>query len=103
MYYCDVERCCPQVDGQEPAGDWTTSYDSVHDVLMDKKSNAMLVFILFSTCETLVFILCCCFAEVLPFLFFRVQGCSICTCPFRVLVPEVSLQLLVSLCSMRLW
>ena len=28
-----------------------------------------------------------------------VQGCSICTCPFLVLTPGVSLQLLVSLCS----
>ena len=66
MYYCDVERCCPQVDGQEPAGDWATSYDSVHDVLMDKKSNAMLVFILFLTEENLVSFLCCCFVKNLP-------------------------------------
>ena len=29
--------------------------------------------------------------------FHRVQGCSICTCPFHVLVPEVFLQVLVSL------
>ena len=49
MYYCDVERDCPQADGDEPAGDWTTSHDSVHDVFVNKKSNAMLVFILFST------------------------------------------------------
>ena len=35
--------------------------------------------------------------------FYRVQGCSICTCPFRVLVPETSLHLLVSLCSKCLW
>ena len=48
---------------------------------------------------------------VLPVLLFRqsssisfhwVQGCSICTCPFRVLVPGVSLQLFLSLCSMCL-
>ena len=31
MYYCDVERDCPQADGNEPAGDWVTSHDSVHD------------------------------------------------------------------------
>ena len=31
---------------------------------------------------------------------FTVQECSICTCPFNVLVPWVSPQLLVSLCSM---
>ena len=44
MYYCDVERDCPQADGDEPAGDWATSHDSVHDVLVNKKSNAILAF-----------------------------------------------------------
>ena len=39
---------------------------SVHDVLVNKKSNAMLVLILFSTKENLVFFLCCCFAKVRP-------------------------------------
>ena len=34
MYYCDVERNCPQADGDEPAGDWVTSHNSVHDVLV---------------------------------------------------------------------
>ena len=37
-----------------------------HDVLVNKKSNAMLVFILFSTEENLVSFLCRCFAKVLP-------------------------------------
>ena len=49
LYYSDVERYCPKADGDEPAGDWATSHDGVHDVLVNKKSNAMLVFILFST------------------------------------------------------
>ena len=40
--------------------------DSVQNVLVNKKSNAMLVFILFSTEENLVSFLCCCFAKVLP-------------------------------------
>ena len=102
LYYCDVERDCPQADVNEPAGDWATSHDSVHDVLVNKKSNAMLMFILFSTEENCV----------LPLLLFRqsssisfhiVQGCSICTCPFHVLVPEVSQQLLVSVCSKCRW
>ena len=53
-------------DGDEPVGDWATSHDSVDDVLVNKKSNAMLVFILFSTEEKLVSFLCCCFAKVLP-------------------------------------
>ena len=66
LYYCDVERDCPQSDGDEPAGDWATSHDSVHDVLVKKKSNAMLVFILFSTEKNVVSFLCCCFAKVLP-------------------------------------
>ena len=39
-----------------------TSHDSVHDVLVNKKSNAMLVFILFSTKENLVSFLSCYFA-----------------------------------------
>ena len=69
LYYCDVERDCPQADGDEPAGDRATSHDSVHDVLVNKKSNAMLVFILFSTEENLVSFLCCCFAKFLPFHF----------------------------------
>ena len=55
-----------QMDGDEPAGDWATSHDSVHDVRVNKKSNARLVFILFSTEENLVSFLCCCFAKVLP-------------------------------------
>ena len=37
-----------------------------HTVLVNKKSNAMLVFILFSTEENLVSFLCCCFAKALP-------------------------------------
>ena len=43
-----------------------TSHDSVHDVLVNKKSNAMLVFILFSTEENLVSFISCCLAKVLP-------------------------------------
>ena len=34
MYYCDVERDCPQADGDEPARDWATTHDSFHDVLV---------------------------------------------------------------------
>ena len=66
LYYCDVERDCPRADGDELAGDWATFHDSVHDILVNKNFNAMLVFILFSTEENLVSFLCCCFAEVLP-------------------------------------
>ena len=64
MYYCDVERDCPQADGDEPAGDWVTSLDSVHNVLVNKKSNAMLMFILFFTEEN----------RVLSLLLFRSQS-----------------------------
>ena len=66
LYYCDVERDCPQADGDEPAGDWATSHGSVHDVLVNKKSNAMLVFIFCPTEENLVSFICSCFANVLP-------------------------------------
>ena len=66
-----------------------TWHDSVYDVLVNKKSKAMLVFILFSTEENLVTLISC-------ISFHGVQGCSIGTCPFRVLVPGVSLQLLGS-------
>ena len=65
-YYRDVERDCPQADGDKPAGYWETPHDSVHDVLVNKKSNVMLVFILFSTEENLVSFICCCFTKVLP-------------------------------------
>ena len=47
-------------------GEWATSHDSVHVVRVNKKSIAMLVFILFSAEENLVSFLCCCFAKVLP-------------------------------------
>ena len=49
-----------------PARNWATSHDSIHEVLVNKKSSAMLVFIFFSTEENLVSFLCCCFANVLP-------------------------------------
>ena len=62
MLYCDVEKDCPQGDGDEPAADWATSHDSIHDVLVNKKFNT----ILFSTEENFVTFLCCCFAKVLP-------------------------------------
>ena len=39
---------------------------SVHDVLVNKKSNAMLMFILFSTEENLVSCFCCYVAKVRP-------------------------------------
>ena len=65
LYFCDVERDCPQADGDEPAGDWATSLDSVQEVLVNKKSNTMAIFILFSTEENLVPFLCCCFVKVL--------------------------------------
>ena len=54
MFYCDVERDCLQVDGDEPAGDWAASHDSVRNVFVNKKSNAMLMFILFSIEENLL-------------------------------------------------
>ena len=42
------------MDGDEPTGDWATFHDSVHDVFMSMKFNAMLVFIIFSTEENFV-------------------------------------------------
>ena len=95
---------CPQADGDKPAGDWATSHDSVHDVLVNKKCSAMLVFILFSTEENHVSFLCSCFAKVPPSHFTEFKDVpSFCICPFRVLVPGVSLQLSMSLHSMFLW
>ena len=43
------------------------------------------------------------FHQISSISFQRVQGCSICTYPFNVLVPDISPQLLVSLCSMCQW
>ena len=42
------------MDDEDHAGDWAASLDSVHDVLVNKKSNAMLVLILFSTDSSVV-------------------------------------------------
>ena len=66
LVLCDVERDCLKADGDKPAGDWATPHDSVHDVIVNKKSNTMLVCILFSTEENLASFLCCYFAKVLP-------------------------------------
>ena len=43
------------------------------------------------------------FRQISSISFHRVQGRSMCTCPFRVLVPKVSPQLFVSFCFMRQW
>ena len=53
LYYRDVERNCPLADGNEPAEDWAASHDRVHDVLVNKKSNAMLVLTSFPVKKTL--------------------------------------------------
>ena len=69
LYYRDVERNCPLADGNEPAEDWAASHDRVHDVLVNKKSNAMLLLTsFFSTEENLVSFLCWCFTKVSLFL-----------------------------------
>ena len=66
LYNGNVERDCPRPDSDETAGDWATCHDSVHDVLVNKRANAMLVLFLFSIEENLASFLCCCFAKVLP-------------------------------------
>ena len=53
LYYCDVDRGCPEAYRDELAGDWATSHDNVHDDFVNNKSNPMLVCILFSTEQTL--------------------------------------------------
>ena len=58
-----------------PAGDSAISHDSVHDVLANKKSNAMLMFIVFSTEENLVSFLLL-FRQSSSISFHKVQGCS---------------------------
>ena len=57
------------MDGDEPAGDWVTSHDSVHDVLVNKKSDAILVFILFPLKITL----CPSSVVVLPKFFYLIS------------------------------
>ena len=39
-YNCDVKWTCPQADGDKSAWDWTAAHDSVHNVPVNKKSNA---------------------------------------------------------------
>ena len=53
LYYCDVERDCPQADGDEPAEDRATFLYSVHDVLMNKKSRPCLCLSSFPLKKTL--------------------------------------------------
>ena len=75
-----------QADGDETAGDLVASHDSVQNVLVNEKPNTMLAFILFSTEKTL----CHSSVVVSPKFFsliLRSPGWSICTFPFRVLVP----------------
>ena len=68
---------CRTADGDDPFRDLATSNDSVHDVLVNKKSNAMLVFILFSTEENLVVLPLLLFRQSSSISFHRVQGLSL--------------------------
>ena len=49
LYNCDVKWTSPQADGDKPNWDWPVAHDSVHDVIVNKKSNALLVFVLLAT------------------------------------------------------
>ena len=54
------------MDGDEPAGDRTTTHDSVHDVFVKKKPNALFVFVLLATEVDLVSFFGRCFTKAFP-------------------------------------
>ena len=62
----DVKRCCPETNGDEPAGNWPAPHDCVHGVLVNKKYNPIFMSVLFATEVKLMSILSSCFARVPP-------------------------------------
>ena len=90
----DVGRDCSQADGDEPAGDWATFQDTIHDALVNKKFNAMLMFILFFPLKNTLRLPLLLFHESSSISFHRVQWCPIYACPFPVLVSESGLKFL---------
>ena len=90
-----------------PSGGWSWAcwrlrapHNSVHDVLVNKKADVVLVFVLFFYWRKHYVLPLFLFRRCFSISFHRVQGCSICARPFRVLVPGVSPLLFLSLCSM---
>ena len=53
----DVKRCCPETNGDEPAGNWVAPHDCVHGVLVNKKTNPIFMSVLFATEVKLISIL----------------------------------------------
>ena len=66
LYDCHNEGSFLQADGDEPAGDRATTHDSVHDVFVNKKLNAMFVFVLLATEVELVSFFGRCFIKAFP-------------------------------------
>ena len=62
----DVKRCCPETNGDDPAGNWLAPHDCVHGVLVNKKTNPIFMSVLFATEVKLMSILSICFARVPP-------------------------------------
>ena len=54
---CDVKRCCPETNGDEPAGYWLAPHDCIHGILVNKKTNPIFMSVLFATEEKLMSIL----------------------------------------------
>ena len=92
LYYYNVERDCSQADGDEPAwrlGDipWQCSWCPCEQEIQHHAR----VYPLFHWRKNCALPLLLLFYQSSSILFHRVQGCSISTCPFCVLVPGVSL------------
>ena len=64
MVMCKL--CCPETNGDEPAGNWLAIHDCVHGVLVNKKTNTIFMSVLLATEVKLVSILSSCFAKVPP-------------------------------------
>ena len=45
----DAKWCCPETDGDEPAGNWLAPHGCVHGVLVNKKTNTIFMSVLFAT------------------------------------------------------
>ena len=86
LYFCDVERDCSQADGDQPVRGCVTFHVSIHNVLVNKKSNAMLMFILFFRWRKPCVLPLLLFCQSSSVSFHGVQGCFICTFPFCLLV-----------------
>ena len=56
MHYVDVEKGCPQTDGDEPAGVWATSHDNGHvfDLETDGRFESKMMVVILMTIAIMI-------------------------------------------------